>query len=127
MTYAGKAVHLSENMWNALQTVRNLGGVIFSTLNDVTFAAVVRKLAGMKAVPLLAGYLKVFTPDDAARALAGVDKAARQLSVEARMAGEWNGKSVSRYLQDRVLQLGLVEAWTKGGCEIVSDYLRLKP
>jgi hypothetical protein len=143
VTYGAKAVKLSENMWNtfrgytgavvdprladAAQTVRNLGGAaklggsLFSALSDTVFQTFARKMGGMPAMRLAGDYLKGFSPDDAARALTGVLRAEHVLRTEATMSQGWNGKSVSGYLQDRVLQLGLVNTWSNAGVAAYSE------
>jgi hypothetical protein len=109
----------SIRMADAFQSTRNLigsaklGSVVWAQTNDALFARTARKMAGMPRNELIDDFLRTFNKSDAARALATVEKAAHQFNIDARQARQWNTKSLSRYVQDRVLAAGHTEIWSR--------------
>ena len=133
--YGNQGILLADRIWNtfrgyngpvgsvrmadAFQSTRNmlgagkLGSVVWSQTNDMLFARMARKMAGMPRNEVITDFLRTFDKSDAARALATVEKAAHQFNIDARQARQWNTKAVTRYIQDRVLAAGHTEIWSR--------------
>jgi hypothetical protein len=101
-----------------LISAASLGSATLSAITDLGFQAAARRFAGVPMASQLTDFLKQFgtgNTREAVRAGLILDSAVHAMHQQARYLGSISGRTISGYINDRVLTYSGLQAWTQAG------------
>jgi hypothetical protein len=101
-----------------LISAASLGSATLSAVTDLGFQAAARRFAGLPIVSQMSDFIKQFgtgNTREAVRAGLILDSAVHAMHQQARYVGSISGRTISGYINDRVLTYSGLQAWTQAG------------